>query len=111
LEGKIGADKAGAMKAEMNKLLTDPEIKSWFDGTYRVVNERNILTGVNGVKRPDRIMIGKEDVVIIDYKSGKIESENYKYQLRSYMRELRNCGYENVSGFIWYTRQNKRVGV
>jgi CRISPR/Cas system-associated exonuclease Cas4 (RecB family) len=86
-------------------------VKSWFDGTYRVVNERNILTGANGLKRPDRIMIGADGVVVVDYKSGEMESDKYKSQLRSYIRELKNCGYENVSGFIWYTRHNKRVQV
>jgi ATP-dependent exoDNAse (exonuclease V) beta subunit len=110
-EGKIGTDKTEAMKAELMGMLNDQEVKSWFDGTYRVVNERNILTGEKGLKRPDRIMISENGVVVIDYKSGEHESDNYKYQLRSYIRELKNCGYENVTGFIWYTRQNKRVAV
>jgi CRISPR/Cas system-associated exonuclease Cas4 (RecB family) len=56
-------------------------------------------------------MIGAGDVVVVDYKSGELESDKYKYQLRSYIRELKNCGYENVTGYIWYTRQNKRVKV
>ncbi|MDP2887972.1 MAG: 3'-5' exonuclease, partial [Bacteroidota bacterium] len=110
-EGKIGADKTEEMKAELLEMLNDQEVKSWFDGTYRVVNERNILTGANGLKRPDRIMIDEDGVVVVDYKSGEMESDKYKSQLRSYIRELKNCGYENVSGFIWYTRQNKRVEV
>jgi ATP-dependent helicase/nuclease subunit A len=110
-EGKLDADKSETMKAELLGMLTDQEIKSWFDGTYRVINERNILTGPKGLKRPDRIMISDTGVVVIDYKSGETESENYKYQLRSYISELKNCGYENVTGFIWYTRQNKRVEV
>jgi CRISPR/Cas system-associated exonuclease Cas4 (RecB family) len=110
-EGKMDTDQAENMKAELLELLSHQEVKSWFDGTYRVVNERNILTGANGLKRPDRIMISNDGVVVVDYKSGEHESDNYKYQLRSYIRELKNCGYENVTGFIWYTRQNKRVGV
>jgi len=110
-DGKIGAHEAAEMLPELIKLLRDEDVKSWFDGTYRVVNERNILTGPNGIKRPDRIMIGAGDVVVVDYKSGELESDKYKYQLRSYIRELKNCGYENVSGYIWYTRQNKRVKV
>ena len=108
-EGKIGSDEAGEMLAELTELLSDPEVKSWFDGTYRVVNERSILTGANGVKRPDRIMIGEDRVVVVDYKSGELESDNYNYQLRTYIRELKNCGFENVSGYIWYTKTNKRV--
>lgn len=110
-EGKIGSDEAGKMLAELTVLLADPEVKSWFDGSYRVVNERNILTGANGVKRPDRIMIGADGVVVVDYKSGDMESDKYKYQLRTYIRELKNCGFENVSGYIWYTKTNKRVAV
>lgn len=111
LDGKMTAGKAEAMKAQLTDLISDPEVKSWFDGTYRVVNERSVLTGPRGVKRPDRIMIGPKDVVIVDYKSGEVESDNYKYQLRTYMRELENCGYQNVTGYIWYTRKNKRVMV
>jgi ATP-dependent exoDNAse (exonuclease V) beta subunit len=110
-EGKIGSDEARKMLAELTGLLADPGVKSWFDGTYRVVNERNILTGANGVKRPDRIMIGADGVVVVDYKSGEQESENYKYQLRTYIRELKNCGFQHVSGYIWYTKTNKRVAV
>ncbi len=110
-EGKIGAHEATEMLPELSGLLKDEEVRSWFDGTYRVVNERNILTGPNGIKRPDRIMIGADGVVVVDYKSGDVESDKYKYQLRSYIRELKNCGYENVSGYIWYTRPNKRVKV
>jgi ATP-dependent exoDNAse (exonuclease V) beta subunit len=110
-EGKIGTAEAGKILVELTELLHDPEVKPWFDGTYQVINERNILTGPNGIKRPDRIMIKEDGVVVVDYKSGDTESDKYKYQLRTYLRELKNCGYENVSGYIWYTKQNKRIKV
>jgi len=111
LEGKMGVEKAETLKADLAVLLHDPEVKSWFDGSFRVLNERNVLTGNNGIKRPDRIMIANDRVVVVDYKSGEMELDKYNYQLRSYIRELKNCGYRNVSGYIWYTRLNKRVEV
>jgi ATP-dependent exoDNAse (exonuclease V) beta subunit len=111
LEGKLSAGSAEAIKAELLEMLGDPEVKPWFDGTFRIITERNILTGANGLKRPDRIMIGKDSVVVVDYKSGELELDKYNYQIRSYIRELRNCGFKNVSGYIWYTRNNKRVEV
>ena len=111
LEGKMNADKAKWMMSYLSELLSDPEIKSWFDGTYKVINARNILTGPRGLRRPDRIMAGPEGTIIVDYKSGEVESENYVFQLRSYVRDLANCGYKNVNGYIWYTRTNKRVEV
>jgi len=111
MEGKIGSDESEKMIEELADLFNDPEVKSWFDGTYRIVNERNILTGANGIKRPDRIMIGPDGVVVVDYKSGEVESDKYKYQLRTYIQELKKCGYPNVSGYLWYTKTNKRVKV
>jgi ATP-dependent helicase/nuclease subunit A len=110
-EGKIGSEDAVKMLIKLTALLDDQEVKSWFDGTFQVVNERSILTGINGVKRPDRIMISEDQVVVVDYKSGDVESDKYKYQLLSYMRELKNCGFVNVSGYIWYTKTNKRVKI
>jgi ATP-dependent exoDNAse (exonuclease V) beta subunit len=110
-EGKIGSEEAGKLLLELTALLNDQEVKSWFDGTFRVVNERSILTGINGVKRPDRIMISENEAVVVDYKSGDVESHNYKYQLLSYMHELKNCGFAKVSGYIWYTKTNKRVKI
>jgi ATP-dependent exoDNAse (exonuclease V) beta subunit len=111
VEGKIGSGESEKILSDLKDLLNDPEVKSWFDGTFRVVNERNILPGANGIKRPDRIMIGQDRVVVVDYKSGDTESEGYESQLRTYIRELKNCGYLNVSGYIWYTKTNKRVAV
>lgn len=111
LDGKIDSKDAETLREEITELLSHSEIRNWFDGTFRVVNERNILTGTHGLKRPDRIMIGKNEVIVVDYKSGETELEKYGYQLKSYIRELRNCGFTNVSGYIWYTRSNKRVKV
>jgi CRISPR/Cas system-associated exonuclease Cas4 (RecB family) len=56
-------------------------------------------------------MIGPDGVVVVDYKSGEVESDKYKYQLRTYIQELKKCGYPNVSGYLWYTKTNKRVKV
>lgn len=108
-EGKLSTLEVEPLKTELKQLFTDPDIKSWFDGTYRVVNERNILGGEAGIKRPDRIMVGKDGVVVVDYKSGDVESDKYSYQLQSYIRALKKCGFQNVSGYIWYTKTNKRV--
>jgi ATP-dependent exoDNAse (exonuclease V) beta subunit len=110
-DGKIPAGNVERTITDLSELLAEPEVKNWFNGTYRVINERNILTGVNGVKRPDRIMIGDNEVIVIDYKSGDTESEKYKYQLRSYVAEMKRCGLKNVTGYLWYTKLNKRVKI
>jgi ATP-dependent exoDNAse (exonuclease V) beta subunit len=110
-DGKLSASFAEHIRQTLHEILHDPEVKSWFDGSYQVVNERNILTGNDGLKRPDRIMISPDEVIVVDYKSGEQESEKYKYQVRSYIKELKRCGYPNVKGYLWYTKNNKRVAI
>ncbi|MCW0483569.1 UvrD-helicase domain-containing protein [Gaoshiqia sediminis] len=110
-KGMLNNNGAEQIKQQLARLLTDPAVKSWFDGSYRVMNERNILTGKRGLKRPDRIMLAEGQVVVVDYKSGEQELDKYEHQVRQYMRELQACDYPNVSGYIWYTRTNKRVRI
>lgn len=110
-DGKITAIQAEEFKTDITEMLDDKEVSKWFDGSYRVLNERNILTGVNGIKRPDRIMTCKNETIVVDYKSGETESDKYKKQLKTYIELLEKCGFNNVKGYIWYTRSNKRVQV
>jgi len=110
-QGILSAEEIDEIRDQLTRLVSDPEVKHWFDGTFRVVNERNILTGKNGVKRPDRIMLADDQLIVVDYKSGEQELDKYKSQVRGYMRELHACGYKNITGYIWYTRNNKRVKV
>lgn len=109
-KGVVQAAEGEQMKLQLHELVTDPEVKSWFDGSYRVLNERSILTGTE-LKRPDRIMLNDEEVIVVDYKSGEMELDKYHYQVRTYVNELKRCGYPNVFGYIWYTQPNKRVKV
>jgi ATP-dependent exoDNAse (exonuclease V) beta subunit len=110
-KGLVQAGEGEQMKTRLQELIADPEVSHWFDGSYRVLNERSVLTGSKHTKRPDRIMLGNNEVIVVDYKSGEMELDKYHSQVRSYMKELEKCGYPNVSGYIWYTQSNKRVKV
>ena len=108
--GKISESQAEMYISEISGMLNDPEVAEWFDGTCRVINERNILNnGPQGMKRPDRMMQKGEQMIVVDYKSGEHETEKYKSQVRSYMALLKQCGYPDVKGYLWYTKFNKRV--
>ena len=110
LRGLIPTSEKDQMLSQLHELVTDPEVQSWFNGSFRVLNERSVLTGT-ALKRPDRIMINEDEVIVVDYKSGEKELDKYHYQVRRYVNELKRCGYTNVSGYIWYTQTNKRVKV
>jgi len=81
-------------------------IKSWFDGSYAVYNERSLLK-FDILLRPDRIMISGKKAVVVDYKTGESKSDNYQWQVKRYARILKETGMENVQGYLWYIRLNE----
>ncbi len=45
-------------------------------------------------------------MIVVDFKFGKSKPE-YKDQVREYMELLRQMGYQNTKGFLWYVYNNK----
>ena len=43
-------------------------------------------------------------VVVVDFKFGKM-NDKYIAQVREYMQLLRNMGYSDVKGFLWFVRK------
>lgn len=87
--------------------LDNVPVASWFDGSYRVITERDILFTNAGRARPDRVMFDGNKVVIVDYKFGYKEEEEYSKQMGFYCKILRQMGYKEVKGYIWYVNMNK----
>ena len=101
-EGVIDREEAVALVARLEKLLNLPEATSWYDGSARVLNEVDILFGKGLSKRPDRVMITGDRVVVVDYKFGEHTDQRYHSQVRSYLKLIRQMGYEEVEGYLWY---------
>ncbi len=101
-EGMIFADEVVPLAGEIKKLISDKRIAHWYSGNWRVRNETGILLKTGKTRRPDRVMISEGEVVVADYKFGEHSRPGYAGQVRRYMKELKNMGYENVKGFVWY---------
>ena len=85
--------------------LAAPLPKSWFDGSWQLFNECNIIfrdsSGTLRHCRPDRVMTRQGETIVVDFKFGK-EREEYIHQVRSYMDFLAQMGYTHPKGFLWY---------
>ena len=73
------------------------EVKHWFDGSWKVINERNIMT-TERILRPDRIMVSGENAIVVDYKTGEQKSNKYNSQVKRYAKTLKETGYQKVEG-------------
>jgi hypothetical protein len=89
----------------------DDEVKCWFDGNYKLLNETSILFRENGTTQkriPDRVMINGSKATVVDFKFGK-EHEAYLHQVEEYISLLQQMGFTDVEGYIWYVYNNKTI--
>ena len=66
------------------------------------MNEVSIITESGDLKRPDRIVIKPDHVMIIDYKTGQEHRLKYEAQLSEYKNCMMKMGYEDVRTEILY---------
>ncbi len=99
-KGRITMDDYMVLKKQALDWLADERVKSWFDGTFAVKTEAGILWKEQ--KRPDRVMIGENKVVVVDYKFGDKKSATHLDQMRGYIRLIHQMGYKNIKGYLWY---------
>ena len=87
----------------------EKEAARWFDGTYELYNEHNILIRSDGhakMFRPDRVMVAADHAVVVDYKFGS-EKEEYKDQVEMYANNLAKLLNKPVKGYLWYVTLEK----
>ena len=90
-------EKRSMVKGALKKIIADETLKPYFFTEAEVLNEISILKTDGSVRRPDRIVIMPEEVMVIDYKTGK-ENPKYEEQLEEYKSLLIDMGYKNVQG-------------
>ncbi len=99
-------DPADVPADEMKRLVADlmhqPEAAAWFATDVRVLSEQTIVAHGDVLKRPDRLVLCPDGrMVVVDYKTGR-PHRSYHEQVRSYMRLLRDMGFQRVEGYLWY---------
>lgn len=105
-EGVIeSVEKAQEIYEIAERALSLDEVKDWYSGEWTLYNECSIIyndeQGKMQTKRPDRVMMKDDEVVVVDFKFGKKKPE-YSTQVREYMFLLSEMGYTDIKGYIWY---------
>ncbi|KPL16159.1 MAG: hypothetical protein AMS26_05515 [Bacteroides sp. SM23_62] len=100
--GMIETADAEKLRGEIIGLIQNNDVRDWFDGSWRVIAEQDILTPGGALKRPDRVMLKDDQVIVVDYKFGKEQSAGHRTQVRKYVDMLKQMNVGKVKGFIWY---------
>jgi ATP-dependent exoDNAse (exonuclease V) beta subunit len=108
-QGKLSREEHGKYLRFLTDSLNDPQVSDWFSGKWQVLTEAEIIIPQGGIKRPDRVMIGDGQTLVIDFKLGTRMDAGYESQVLEYSRLLHNMGYENPEAYLWYIRLGKVV--
>ena len=82
-------------------IVTHPLLKIYFQPGLLIINEREILTESGQVVIPDRLVIEKQKVTVIDYKTGK-PSKNHQLQINNYALVLQKMNFEVLEKILVY---------
>lgn len=104
-EGIIGdRETEDEIRTLTTKAFNHPQVKEWYSGKWRLFNECAIIYRENGktqTRRPDRVMMNHDRVIVVDFKFGKPD-KRYERQVRQYIDLLSRMGHQNVEGYLWY---------
>ncbi len=114
LEGCIDSNsEKEEIATNLHNAFKNEQASEWFAPIWNVYNERSIIfkTQANMAvdRRPDRVITlpSKEKAIVIDYKTGSEHTKKYTDQVQFYKKLLRDMGYKEVKGFIWYVLEDK----
>lgn len=108
--GSIKQSESENIRTKIETMISNPIAADWFNGKMKIINETAILEPTFQLRRPDRVMIGQNEIIVVDYKSGK-RNASHKKQITDYMGLIKSSSSKEVSGYIWYINENEIVAV
>jgi len=89
-------------------VINDSKLSTYFSDNLIVKNETEIILENGDLVRPDRVVIGGDQITIIDYKTGE-EKEKDHQQVRDYKSSFLALGYQNISCKLVYLKDTIRI--
>ena len=102
VEGRILASQRDEIRDYIAKRIESVEDRHWFDNTYKHYNELSIISPNWDEFRPDRVMVSGDKAIIVDYKIGDKKLDSYIKQVGNYKNQVKEAGYSDVYGYVWY---------
>jgi len=108
--GVIPSDQYESIENEIRSILQMKEISILFTDFDELKNERGILLPSGETYQPDRVVVKDGVTYIVDYKTGDQQKSHFQ-QLENYKVLLAQMGYQNIKGYLLYTKELNLVVV
>lgn len=104
--GRISHQQREDLYIKFQHIFSIDIVRDWFSGKRKVKTEDGILTADGKIRIPDRVLIGNNETIVIDFKFGAKHPE-YKDQIKEYCSLLSQMGYKNISGYLYYVEKDE----
>ncbi len=108
--GFITKEESEELKIKIEEVVSRENIKDWFSDKYEVKNEEALITVKGDIRIPDRVLIGEDEVIVIDFKFGK-QQEKYKKQILEYKNLIKEVYKQDTKAYLFYVEENVTVEV
>ena len=109
--GRINENSVDLIKKLLLKVINHPSLNSFFKNEYKVWNERDILIPNEENIRPDRLMENRDEMILIDYKTGK-SKEADQDQIEHYKKIIGQVfSGKKIKSYLVYIQEKKEVEV
>ena len=108
ISGLIDKTERQGILATINKLTEHPLLKRYFSQSVTVKNETELMDRYGRSIRPDRVVIDSDELIIIDYKTGKFDKEHI-IQIQNYATAFADIGFVRIKCFLVYLGKNIEV--
>lgn len=91
-----------AIKHTVSEAMNMLSERGWKSPAYSFLNERGICDRKGKLLRPDKVLVGENEIVIIDFKTGK-NDDRHHIQVREYAEAFGEVFLKPVSAYLLYT--------
>ncbi len=95
----------------LKRFFMRDEILNFYTGEFEVFNEKELLKKTDDsfeIKRVDRLIVGDDEFIVIDYKAGEEKSDEHLEQVREYLSILKEFYSEKTAkGFLFYIEKGE----
>jgi ATP-dependent exoDNAse (exonuclease V) beta subunit len=101
-KGKITLEEVDSIQKDISELFEEENFARYYrEGKAR--NEVEIVD-LDGKKQiPDRLIFKDDELLVVDFKTGQ-KNPSHKKQLQGYIKILKDMGYSNIKGELYYTQ-------
>lgn len=106
-EGLLRHEKIKELENEFLWRFQNPMIANWFNKNWEHRSEQSVILPNGQVYRPDRVLLRKEQCLVVDFKFTISHEQKHHSQVKNYMSLLQQMGYSDIHGYLWYVIENQ----